>query len=270
MTIEQCVLALQLEGFCVQQGVIPADEVAAVRKSVEATLDAAGGRIEGSTFINHNQALAPYLGDQRVLGVAQAVFGPHTRIGATSALMQEPNPDAGPSKPGNYHVDWPFGQGIGSYVPAPIPNITMNLPSFFMLTDFTQENGATIVVPGSHRSKQNPNGDPSLSYARQSEIQVTAPAGSVLIFDGRLWHKGGSNYSRGRRLFCGISYVPWWLNCHARRPNCVEHRIQKDAGYQPTGHWPFVKAEVFDKLPDHVKPLFRHWVDRDWQKDAHE
>jgi len=133
-----------------------------------------------------------------------------------------------------------------------------------MLTPFSKENGATVVVPGTHKAKNNPNGDPSLSKARPTEMQITAPAGSVLMFDGRLWHKGGVNYSNGRRLFVGVNYGPWWLNCHARRPNSVEHRIQAEAGHKPCGHWPYIRAEVYDNLPDGVKPLVRHWVNREW------
>ena len=58
----------------------------------------------------------------------------------------------------------------------------------WMLTDFTEENGGTRVVPGSHR-KESPTEpvDPATSIA------ATGPAGTAMIFDGRLWHGTGAN-----------------------------------------------------------------------------
>jgi ectoine hydroxylase-related dioxygenase (phytanoyl-CoA dioxygenase family) len=64
----------------------------------------------------------------------------------------------------------------------------------FMLNDFTEENGATRVVPRSHLSGRRPDPD-----ARS--VAGTGPAGTVLVFDGRTWHGTGANTTRdGHRL----------------------------------------------------------------------
>jgi ectoine hydroxylase-related dioxygenase (phytanoyl-CoA dioxygenase family) len=76
-----------------------------------------------------------------------------------------------------------------------------------------------------------------------------AKAGSVLVFDNRLWHKGGRNLSSGKRAFLGVKYIPSWLNIHIRRPDSVEHRIQAESVGAFWGHWPFVDSAVFDALP---------------------
>ena len=86
----------------------------------------------------------------------------------------------------------------------------------WMLTDFTEQNGATAGVPGTHRATANPNGDPNLRKGRLTEMQVTAPRRSVMLLDGRLWHNAGSNYSNDWRIFCGVSYGPCWLSTHVR------------------------------------------------------
>jgi len=264
MTLEEKLLALDLEGFYIEESVLSPMQVEEVHASTKATLLEGAEKIFGSTFLNHNQSLAPYLANHKIMEVVRSLLGSSARIISTSGNMSSPSPEANPSPPGNLHVDWPWGQSGASYIEGTLPNVVINLTTFWMLTDFTRQNGATIVSPGTHKAGKNPNGYPELKKARPTEIQVEASAGSVLVFDGRLWHKGGTNRSVVPRIFWGVNYAPWWLNCHARRPCSVEHKIQSDAGYTPAGHWPYLKGEVHDLLPEQVRPLVRHWVDREW------
>ncbi|MBN1237479.1 MAG: phytanoyl-CoA dioxygenase family protein [Gammaproteobacteria bacterium] len=72
--------------------------------------------------------------------------------------------------------------------------------AIFMLDAFTEDNGATRVVPGSHRI----TAPIAKSYAQPlahhpKEAIVTGPSGSVLIFNGHLWHSGTRNVSNGPR-----------------------------------------------------------------------
>ncbi len=61
----------------------------------------------------------------------------------------------------------------------------------WMLDDFTVENGATLVAPGSHRLDTAP--------PQGSLVPATGPAGSALLLDGRTWHGTGANTSRSAR-----------------------------------------------------------------------
>jgi ectoine hydroxylase-related dioxygenase (phytanoyl-CoA dioxygenase family) len=65
--------------------------------------------------------------------------------------------------------------------------------SLYMLDDFTEENGGTRVAPGSHL------GPGSSAVAPPNTVAATGPAGTVMIFDGRLWHGTGANRSTVRR-----------------------------------------------------------------------
>jgi ectoine hydroxylase-related dioxygenase (phytanoyl-CoA dioxygenase family) len=73
--------------------------------------------------------------------------------------------------------------------------------SVWLLDEFTADNGATRVVPGSHRSGTSPRDVMSdRRAAHPSEILVTAPAGTVVVFNSHLWHGGTVNRtSRSRR-----------------------------------------------------------------------
>jgi ectoine hydroxylase-related dioxygenase (phytanoyl-CoA dioxygenase family) len=73
--------------------------------------------------------------------------------------------------------------------------------SIWLLDDFTADNGATRVVPGSHLSGKSP-GDvmTDTRAAHPDEVLVLAPAGTVVVFNSHLWHAGTVNRSaRSRR-----------------------------------------------------------------------
>jgi ectoine hydroxylase-related dioxygenase (phytanoyl-CoA dioxygenase family) len=72
--------------------------------------------------------------------------------------------------------------------------------ALWMLDDFTNENGATRVVPRSHgRVGAVPKSLAQPGDRHPDEVVVCGRAGSVLIFNGHLWHSGRRNRSRGPR-----------------------------------------------------------------------
>lgn len=84
------------------------------------------------------------------------------------------------------------------------------LSTIWMLDDFSKSNGATEVIPGSHKwpMEKLPNG--------QTPVKVCAPAGSVLIFAGNLLHRGGPSSEQTRksaasRLGITIQYAQPWM-----------------------------------------------------------
>lgn len=75
--------------------------------------------------------------------------------------------------------------------------------ALWMLSDFAQENGATEVVPGSHRSGAYPE---RIGQERYGIVQAVATAGTLLLFDGRLWHGTGANTAGPDRLAVLATY----------------------------------------------------------------
>jgi ectoine hydroxylase-related dioxygenase (phytanoyl-CoA dioxygenase family) len=74
------------------------------------------------------------------------------------------------------------------------------LTALWMFDDFTSENGATRIVPGSHRLLGAvPRALAQPAARHPDEVVVTGRAGSVLIFNGHVWHSGRRNQSRGPR-----------------------------------------------------------------------
>ena len=80
----------------------------------------------------------------------------------------------------------------------------------WMLSDFTASNGTTRVVPGSHLSGRQPDSQRDKDVAT---VAATAPAGTALFIDGRIWHGTGANRSHDLRYavlttYCGPQFRP--------------------------------------------------------------
>jgi len=79
-----------------------------------------------------------------------------------------------------------------------------------MLDDFTTENGALRVVPGSHRWGRRPQdvlGDPKRPHP--DEVLVTGRAGDLVVMNSHLWHGGTANRTDRPRLALHAFYCRW-------------------------------------------------------------
>ena len=72
-----------------------------------------------------------------------------------------------------------------------------------MLDDFTEENGATYLLSGSHRLKDKPQDDEFFSHA----ARAVGPAGSIVLFNSNLWHAAGVNRSASPRRALTIAFT---------------------------------------------------------------
>lgn len=78
------------------------------------------------------------------------------------------------------------------FVPQPWPPRAQGLNVGWCLDDFTEETGATRIVPGSHKL----NRPPTKEESDIDTVALEAPAGSIIVFESRLWHKTGFNRSK--------------------------------------------------------------------------
>lgn len=89
------------------------------------------------------------------------------------------------------HADWPARRRGEPYAVV---------TAIWMIDAFTPTNGATRVVPGTHREiRAVPKAFAQPTAHHPDEQIVTAPAGSLLVLNGHLWHSGTRNRSRGPR-----------------------------------------------------------------------
>ncbi len=118
----------------------------------------------------------------------------------------------------------------GGFLPFPIEP---QFNTLWALTEFTAENGATRVVPGSHRGKLDREPDEG------EVVQAEMSRGSVLIYTGSVVHSGGENRSTQPRLGMNITYCLSWLrqeenqflSCPPEIARTLEPELQELLGY---------------------------------------
>lgn len=251
-------------GYCLVEGVVPEDRCADIRQRLLAVVDchrrsSAPERIGFvPSVINHDQSFAPHLADPRLMQIATTLLGHDVRISFTSVIVNEPG-----NERGSWHADWPFNQKNAGHIGAPYPDAIFHLTTLWMISPFTAENGGTLVVPGSHRRCSNPtvpDHDVAASESVPTEINVTGPAGSVLLFDSRLWHATAPNNTNDPRVALAVRYAPWWLNLDVLDPESSERKWLCERTGKSDNEVPPIERDVFEQLPDDVQPLYQHWV----------
>jgi ectoine hydroxylase-related dioxygenase (phytanoyl-CoA dioxygenase family) len=180
------------EGYCVVPDVLSPPELALLRDALDrvaAEDDAAGvARRYGPNganqrlwaLLNRGEEFISLATHPLVLAVVRKSLGYH-EILLSSLAANITNP-GGDHEIGHLHYD----QG---YLPVEYRSRVVAATVAFFLDDFTAENGATLIVPKSHRM-----GPPlDHSFGPKAPAQITGAAGGMAIWDGRLHHATGLN-----------------------------------------------------------------------------
>jgi ectoine hydroxylase-related dioxygenase (phytanoyl-CoA dioxygenase family) len=129
-----------------------------------------------------------------VLPVVERVLDPGCLISSLSSISICPAERAQP-----IHAD-------DQLIPLAKPHAPTVCNTMWALTDFTEENGATRVVPGSHLADHSPD------YGREYDsIPAEMAKGSVLVWHGSLWHGGGANRTDERRVGIAMNYCAGFI-----------------------------------------------------------
>jgi len=194
------------DGYTIVEDVIDAAAVAALRadlERLERELAAvpAQNLFEGTRTVRIYNLLArgaiyhqiPV--HERVLPIIEGVLDRGCLISSLSSIAIDPGEVEQP-----LHAD-------DQLIPLPKPHVSIICNTMWALTDFTADNGATRVVPGSHKADRSPLPFGELVQTRAAAMR----AGSVLVFDGSIWHGGGANRTTARRLGVAMNYCAGWI-----------------------------------------------------------
>jgi ectoine hydroxylase-related dioxygenase (phytanoyl-CoA dioxygenase family) len=129
-----------------------------------------------------------------VLPVVEGVLDAGLLISSLSSIAIGPD-----EQPQPIHAD-------DQLIPLTRPHVPIICNTMWAITDFTAENGATRLVPGSHLWPKAPN-----PLERYDTIAAEMTKGSVLVWVGSLWHGGGANVTDTRRMGIAMNYCAGYI-----------------------------------------------------------
>ena len=209
--LEQTLCLVRDVGYAVVEGAIPdsmvaqtGDRLRRVQKRIVADIGAERLREAGELGIlrlmmKYDRFFAEYLEVPEILSVVDATVSP-------TAILHLQNGFVLPSYPAgavpevaqnSFHMD--FRRLLNGYLAS--------INVFIAISEFTAENGATLVVPGSQQKCEAPD----RGYLAAHAIQVTCPPGTMIVFDSTLWHASGRNVSGRERLSINHQFTRSWI-----------------------------------------------------------
>lgn len=142
--------------------------------------------------------LAPLIEHPLILSAVRSILGQDCNLHDFQSTSIGPHTDGG-----SWHVDAPLGQ-----IAEPLPEFPLTIQNVWLLDDFTEHNGATRVVPYSHKRRKSPTWSMD---SMDDEVALTAPAGSVAMWLSNTWHRSGANTTGKPRRAILCNYNLSWL-----------------------------------------------------------
>lgn len=215
-------------GVCRVDGALGDDELREVRAAVHQAADddaladrsyrySGGANQRIWLLFNRGECFLRLAENGPALGVIRAALGEDALLSNLSANITGPG---GAAMAPHWDQDWaerPWPHALVAHV-------------IWMIDEFTEENGATLVVPGSHLTGRT---------SRPEEmVAATGPAGTALIVDGRIWHGTGANTSADA---CRIGILAYYSRSYIR---------------QQENMWLSLREDVRENLSEQRRALF--------------
>jgi len=182
---------LDRDGYLPLRNILSAEQIAQINKRMDELIAIEGedagkevhqeaGATRLSDLVNKDPLFDICFTHPRVLAAISHVLGGNLKL--SSLNYRAALPGYGLQA---LHADWGSAVADGDYYVC---------NSIWLLDDFTESNGATRIVPGSQRTGKVPRDMmPNPSQPHPDEVLLTAPAGTVVIFNSHTWHGGTLN-----------------------------------------------------------------------------
>jgi ectoine hydroxylase-related dioxygenase (phytanoyl-CoA dioxygenase family) len=193
--------AVERNGYVILENLLSPEECEQVRAAVTPLLSKTGrNTFEGErtqrvySVLGKTRACDRLVDHPRVLALLDRLFLPNYLL----SQLQVININPGEAAQLLHHDD-------GIY-PVPRPRPPLGAATVWAIDAFTDDNGATVVLPGSHHwDTDRQPGD------HDTRLPAVMPPGSCVFFVGTLWHSGGANHSGRDRLAITAQYCEPWL-----------------------------------------------------------
>lgn len=206
MTQQEHLERIERDGYTIVENAITAAEADALRADLERlererSIQPAGNSFEGSNTVRvynllvHGELYQRIPLHPAVLPLIERTLDPGCLVSSLSGISILPGEVAQP-----IHAD-------DQLIPIPKPHVPLVVNSMWAITDFTAENGATRIIPGSHKRDASP------IYGKDypEAIPAVMSKGSVMVYHGAMWHGGGANNSQDRRVGIAMNYCAGYI-----------------------------------------------------------
>jgi ectoine hydroxylase-related dioxygenase (phytanoyl-CoA dioxygenase family) len=230
--------AIRRDGYTIIEGILDADGLAAFRTGIEPHLDRWTGRnpFEGLktervyTLVGRGRVFEDLAADPRILAVIGGFLRPGFRLSASHAIRINPGEAAQ-----SLHFD-------DTFYPFPRPRPPLGMSVIGAIDPFTRQNGATLMLPGSHAWSNAEVEAARAAIARGAGpklVPLEMPAGAAAVFAGTLVHGAGANASAASRLAWTNQYCEpwartqenWFLGIPRERVAAMAPEVQALLGY---------------------------------------
>ena len=203
--IEEHAARLERDGYTILEGAIDAQVVDALVEDL-ARLERELGAVPATNVFEGTKTVRIYNllargkiyeavpVHEHVFPIVAKVLDRGCLVSSLSSIAIDPGEAAQP-----IHAD-------DQLIPLPKPHVPIICNTMWALTDFTEENGATRLVPGTHRA----DASPAFGETHES-IAAEMKKGSVLVWNGSLWHGGGANRTAQRRIGLAMNYCAGFM-----------------------------------------------------------
>jgi ectoine hydroxylase-related dioxygenase (phytanoyl-CoA dioxygenase family) len=263
-TTDLALARLQLEvfGYCIVQNALPPEQLKALQERLED--QASAERAAGVAYLDGGRAASKerrgYRGDEATDGASADEVVPNQRVWCLQnkgdefvEVLNNPvmdqiiNPYLEEDHPqvAIYSANIVGGGGEAQFLHQdqsgvrPTTPFAIGVNIIFCLDDFTEENGATRIVPGSHVAERGLA--PDNIYTTQGTVPAEAPAGAAILVDTRIWHGTGASISSSRRRAAICLVQRSWARCASNGVLAVH-------------------PSVLETMSDKIKAMFGHRV----------
>lgn len=198
--IEADLASVEQHGYVIIESLLSQDTLQAIRGSSQLLLDKTGrNTFEGVktqrvySVLEQTRAIDSLAIHPRITGLLDRLFQPNYLLSQAQIINIQPSEAAQP-----LHYD-------DGFYPVKRPRPPFGAATVWAIDEFTADNGATVMIPDSHKL------GPETVTDRSNAISAVMPAGSVVFFLGTLWHGGGANNSDASRLAVTCQYCQPWL-----------------------------------------------------------
>lgn len=196
--IDEAMERINSDGYIIIENLFASEQMDALKEDVLGRFKHASGRnnFEGLatqrlyTMMAETDIANPMVEHPLVLGLLDRIFEPNYLLSQLQVINIHPSEAAQP-----LHYD-------DGFYPWPRPRRALGAATIIAVDDFTEDNGATVLIPSSHKW-----GDKMPDETDKARlIKAVMPKGSVLFFLGTLWHGGGANHSEASRMCVTAQY----------------------------------------------------------------